>query len=297
MALQSFDDSVIERLVRWGEEQPRVRAMLLTSTRAVPGAKLDSLSDYDVILVLEDIEPFVADRAWLGQFGEVVVAYWDPVHLYEGTDHFVCGNVVQYAGDLKIDFSLWPVPLLTHFAQQRPLLDELDAGYRVLLDKDSLTQVLPAPTGTAYVPKRPDEATFQLLVNDFFVGAPYVAKCLLRDELLPGKWCLDYDMRFVYLVPMLEWWVGCETGWSVPVGSNGKGLKARLPGDIWSAFEATFAGASISENWDSLYRMLAFFRQIGTDVAHSLGYAYPLEFDQQVVAHVRSMQARGVDAA
>ena len=26
-----------------------------------------------------------------------------------------------------------------------------------------------------------------------------MAKCLWRDEIFPAKWCLDYDMKHVYL--------------------------------------------------------------------------------------------------
>jgi aminoglycoside 6-adenylyltransferase len=55
-----------------------VRAVFLTSTRAVPHAPLDAFSDYDVVLVLRDVRPFVADRRWVEDFGDVLVAYWDP---------------------------------------------------------------------------------------------------------------------------------------------------------------------------------------------------------------------------
>ncbi|MBA3377881.1 MAG: aminoglycoside 6-adenylyltransferase [Chloroflexia bacterium] len=88
------------------------------------------------------------------------------------------------------------------------------------------------PTRRAYIPVRPDEATYHTLVNDFLSGVPYVAKCLLRDELLPAKWCLDHDMRDVYLRPMLEWRMECSHDGSVSTGSLGKGLKTRLPPDL-----------------------------------------------------------------
>ena len=59
MNLQNRHDpeDVIKKLVDWGEKQEPVRAMLLTSTRAVPDAPLDELSDYDVVLVVKDIHP------------------------------------------------------------------------------------------------------------------------------------------------------------------------------------------------------------------------------------------------
>jgi aminoglycoside 6-adenylyltransferase len=66
---------VIRRLVSWAEERDPVRAMLLTSTRARPRTPVDVLSDYDVVLVVEDILPFFEDRSWLDDFGRVLVAY------------------------------------------------------------------------------------------------------------------------------------------------------------------------------------------------------------------------------
>ena len=42
-----------------------VRAMLLTSTGALGCAPVNALSDYDVMLVVEDVRPFFEDRSWL----------------------------------------------------------------------------------------------------------------------------------------------------------------------------------------------------------------------------------------
>lgn len=146
------------------------------------------------------------------------------------------------------------------------------------------------PTSTAYIPAPPEEATYRLLVNDFFVGVPYVAKYLLRDEFLPAKWVLDYDMRDTYLRPMLEWRMECDHGWSVPTGVLGKGLKKRLPPDLWSELEGTYAAAGIEENWESLFRTVAFFRRIAREVGDQLGYVYPEEFDRRVTDHTHRMR-------
>jgi aminoglycoside 6-adenylyltransferase len=287
-------DPVIHRLVDWATRYETVRAMLLTSTRAVPDAAPDAWSDYDVILVVDDIHPYVTDQGWIQDFGEVLVAYWDPIHPDPDTGLEKGGNVVQYADGLKVDFTLLPVPALERIVRAPELPAELDAGYLVLLDKDGLTAGMSWPTFRAYIPVRPDEATYQTLVNDFFVGVPYVAKCLLRDELLPAKWVLDYDMRHVYLRPMQEWRMECDHGWSVPAGSLGKGLKKRLPPDIWSELEATYAAANIEDNWDSLFRTIAFFRRIARDVGSHLGYAYPEDLDRRVTDFAHCIRSGGL---
>jgi aminoglycoside 6-adenylyltransferase len=267
--------------------------MLLTSSRAVPNARLDRLSDYDVVLIVDNIRPFAEDHSWIEEFGDVLVAYWDPVGINEVTGTVTIGNVVQYAGALKIDFGLWPTTAIENISRRQELPAELDAGYKVLLDKDGLTKDLSKPSFIGYIPSPPDEQTFLTNVNDFFIGVPYVAKCLLRDELLPAKWCLDYDMRDVYLRPMLEWRMECDHDWSVSPGALGKGLKRRLPPEIWAELEATYAGAEIEDNWRSLFSLIALYRRVARDVASSLGFTYPEEFDSKVAAHAQQMRESG----
>ena len=66
-------DDIIQHLIRQAGSRDTVRAILLTSTRAMPGAKIDAWSDYDVILVPWDIHSFVADRTGIDAFGRVLV--------------------------------------------------------------------------------------------------------------------------------------------------------------------------------------------------------------------------------
>jgi aminoglycoside 6-adenylyltransferase len=292
MSHSPTQDTTLQTLVAWAEAQPVLRAVLLTSTRAVPGAVVDWLSDYDVILVARAVQPFFDDRRWVEQFGSVLVAYWDPQPV-ERLDGFPQGdglhqvlNVVQYANGLKIDFTVWPVELLKAIVAAGTLPSELDAGYRVLLDKDRLAQRLPIPSYTAYLPSPPTDAAFQLHINDFLSDAPYVAKCLWRDELLPAKWCLDYDMIHVYLLPLLEWRAALDNGWTKPPGWLGKGLKKRLPPDIWAALEQCYAGAAIDANWEALLCTMALFRRVALEVGAQLGYAYPEKQHQRVLDYV-----------
>jgi aminoglycoside 6-adenylyltransferase len=122
---------------------------------------------------------------------------------------------------------------------------------------------------------------------------PYVAKCLRRDELLPAKYCLDCDMKHVFLRQMLEWRAALDHDWSLPAGFLGRGLKKRLPPEIWSELERTYVGVGIEDNWEALFRTLALFRRVAVEVGAALGYAYPLDMDQRVVAYAR--QARGLE--
>jgi aminoglycoside 6-adenylyltransferase len=97
-------------------------------------------------------------------------------------------------------------------------------------------------------------------------------------------------MKQTYLVRMLEWSIGVAKGWQRPVGYLGKGLQQRLPAEQWHALQQTHVGADIGENWQALYAMMALFRQVAEQVGHALGYHYPAELHDRVVAYVRQIQ-------
>ena len=292
MTTQSSSPDNEQTIIQWAESRNEIRAVLLTSTRAVPGAHVDALSDYDVILVVQSIQPFVEDRTWINDFGDVLVVYWDPIHPDPDFGIDKIANVTQYADGLKIDFTLWPVSLFEKIVAAPVLPAELDAGYRILLDKDRLTASMQPPTGGAYIPKPPTLTTYLTLINDFFSGAPYVAKCLWRDELLPAKWCLDYDMKYVYLRQFLEWRVEMNHNWSIPTGFLGKGLKKHLQPDIWAQLEQTFVGPRLEDNWEALAKTMTLFRRVAVEDGAYLVFSYPHDLDQrdtEYVEHIKQL--------
>ena len=185
---------------------------------------------------------------------------------------------------------MWPVELLRRIVGEPKLPAELDAGYLVLLDKDGLTNGIQCPTYTGYIPTRPTAEAYQKTIEDFFSDVPYVAKCLWRGELLPLKWCLDYDMKHLFLRQMLEWHMECEHNWSVAPGSLGKGLKKWLRPKLWAELESTYTGAEIEDNWDALLRTVALFRKAAKEVGALLGYTYPEELEWRVMDYVKQVQ-------
>lgn len=284
----SVADTVIEELVAWGSSQPDIRAMVLTSTRAT-AAPTDRFSDYDIIVLTNDINTRYEDRLWLQVFGDVVIDWWDPLVPDPDTGLLVTGNVVYFPGTRKIDFTLWPVDMAARIAVELPI--ELDAGYRVLLDKDGHTSSWVNASGRGYAIALPDCDRYREAVNDFFIGVPYVATALLRGEILPAKWVLDYDMRYEYLRPMLEWYAVTLHGNGVRIGVNGKGLQPMLPDDVWQRFATTYAGLDIASNRAALHEMIALFRDVALEVGAAIQCDYPQELHDRVMQHIAALEA------
>jgi aminoglycoside 6-adenylyltransferase len=285
-------DQIIQELVHWAEQRPSVRALLLTSTRTHPEAPVDIFSDYDVILAVTDIDPFFQDRAWLEDFGPVLVVYRDPIKPLYSWGKFA--YITQYKDGLKIDFTLWPVELLQKVAAETKLPDDLDVGYVVLLDKDGLTTSLQPPTYTAYIPTPPTETAYQNVIEEFFHEATYVAKHLRREDLIAAKYNLDHAMKLDNLRQMLEWRIEIDYDWSVRPGAYGRGLKKRLPAETWTALESTYVGAGTEENWTALFNTIALFRRVALEVGDHLGHAYPDDLDRQVVVYLEKVKTREI---
>jgi aminoglycoside 6-adenylyltransferase len=284
----SPEQDPLDKIIAWGAGQPAVRAMLLTSTHAIPGLQPDRLSDYDVILALRDIQPYHAERGWLEAFGPVLALFRDP--LIPDGEFLRSGYVVQFASGLKIDFTLWPLGILRREAAAAQLSDELDAGYRVLLDKDRLTEGLKPPTYRAYIPRPPDAVAYQEAVEVCFLDAIYVAKYLWRDDLIAAKFVMDNFMKHEHLIPMLEWRIEIDHGWSVKMGPYGRGLKKWLSPPRWAQLEDTYTGGGLEANWAALFRTQDLFREVAVEVGDQLGFAYPHDLDRRARAYIEKIR-------
>lgn len=280
-----------DHLIEWGNNHNEVRAILLTGSHANPNKQVDQFSDYDVVLIVQDIYPFHQNKQWIADFGEALVTYWDPLEKLEDYNFQQVRNVIHYRDGLHIDFTVWSVELMQEVISRQILPNDFDDGYIQLLDKDGITQHLPAPTYSIFIPTKPSEATYQKNVEDFFSDVPYVAKCLWRDELLPAKWCLDFDMKHVFLLQMLEWWIAIQTHYAVTTGILGRGMKHHLPTSLWQQLEATYVGADIEDNWQAFFATIELFRKIAVEVGTSLGYNYPHNMDKECVAYAHKVKA------
>jgi aminoglycoside 6-adenylyltransferase len=281
-------DRLIQRLQRWGNGKDSVRAMLLTSSRANSHADVDIFSDYDVILVVRDILPYFKDRSWLGDFGEVLVVYHDPINPMYGFGKFV--YVTQYEDGMKIDFTLWPVEILQRVIEDPELPPGLDIGYQILLDKDGITRGMKPPTYRAYIPTPPTEAEYHELIEVYFHEATYVAKHLWRGDMMAAKYSLDQVMKLKKLRTILEWSVEIDHNWSLKMGAYGRGLQKFVKTERWSRLESTYVGAGMDENWEALFQIIALFRETAIEVGDRLGYPYPHDLDRRMIAYLKKVK-------
>ena len=281
------EPDVLEKLHRWGDATPSIRVLILTSSRARADESVDALSDYDVVVVVREVAEFVASDDWVSGYGRPLVRWGDQHELYGVTTFF---RGVVYWDGVKVDYTVWPEVLVRQIAEEAGLPEDLDVGYRVLLDKDGLTKSWRSPTYRAHIPAKPAQAEYDALVDEFWWDTTYVAKSLWRGEIVFVKFVLDYDAKFVALRRFLEWRIEIDRDWALRLGAYGRGLDRLLPTDIWSELAATYVGTDIEENWGALFRTTALFRRVATEVGDALGYAYPQRIDDAVTAHLQAVR-------
>src|SRR5690606_3200393 len=133
----SSRDTKLKEVGRWITSNPDIRAALLTSSLVNPLAPVDAYSDLDIELVFDDPTFYKHSTEWIYQFGE-------PLNIYEEDESYFDGihamEMVQYADGDKIDFKLYGKQQFIAETQKNQLPEDWDIGYRVLIDKDNLTQ-------------------------------------------------------------------------------------------------------------------------------------------------------------
>ncbi|SKC82104.1 aminoglycoside 6-adenylyltransferase [Maledivibacter halophilus] len=267
------ESEVLSQFKGWAKRNDLIRGAVLTSSRVVPDASIDFLSDYDIELYVSEIGSFEENDDWLKAFGSIMVR-WPFKPRSTGKKSWIT-RLVLFKDGVRIDFQI------TDQFEIEP--DTYDNGYKVLIDKDNIFNELSKPTFSQYLIKKPSKEEYETLANEFWWDAYYVPKYLWRDELPFAKYMLDYILRYLFLNKIIEWYIGMKNNWLVNTGACGKKFKRYLDSKTWSEFEETYAGADVEENWKAFFKTTDFFRKIAKQVGENLGYEYPDNLDKEVV--------------
>lgn len=286
---------MLGRVLRWAAGAADVRAVLLESSRARPGAPRDALTDYDLALLVTDPAAYAEPGDWVRVFGAPLLRVRDVVEITALAGPLpaplrVQNDMLLFADGAKIDFGIWPVTIARHIAEQGALPEEWDHAYQVLLDKDGLTRAWPAPTGDAYALRPPTAAEFQAAVEEFWWLCTYVAKNLWRDELLTAQVLFDYELRHLILLRFVTWRVGLDSGWTARPGFFGRGLPGLMGAALGDAWLISAGSGSLPALWDALWRTIALFRELAQGIAKAMHYPYPAVLDAAMVEYLSGIR-------
>jgi len=279
----------LTHITNWANDNPNIRAILLTSSLVNPDAPRDEFSDLDIELVFNDLSEVLSSDYWLSTFGKVIAKVVENEEAFDGKHAM---RMVLYDDYVKVDFKLYSINEFLKEASNTELAEDWDVGYKVLIDKDGLTRALKPPTYQSVLIKKPTEEKFAQLLNDFWWDMTYVAKCLARDEIFYARFMTENMMRTDYLVPMLEWYIAIAHDWQITTNKHGRLFKKYLPADLWQRVEVTFADSDIENNWRALFAYADLCHELGQSLAEQLNYSYPTELENNIRQYLSFVKAK-----
>ncbi len=280
---------MLDLILKTAQEDERIRAVILSGSRANPEAERDIFQDFDIVYLVTDVASFKADGQWHKRFGEIMVMQL-PEEMRDPPPENNGGHVylMQFMDGNRIDLGLYPLSMAAAI-----VADSLSV---VLLDKDKLIPELPPPTEQGYWPKPPTAKQYADCCNEFWWCAPYVAKGLWRGQMTYAKGMLEEALR-PQLMKMIGWYMAtCPTCTHHNPGYLGRYLKEALPPMVYGNLMQTYSGPDFNETWNSLDCMLALFRSAAIPVAERMGFEYPHADDEKVSAHLRHVRLLPKDA-
>jgi len=277
------EKTVLQELLNWGQEQENIRAVVMTSSRANPDATLDIFTDYDIELIVTNLQDFRSNDQWISHFGDVLAN----IKEMNATS---CTQLVLYSDGVRIDFSIYTISEFLRVTNQSSIPEHWNIGYKILLDKDEVTQMLPLPTHTHYNISPPTEKEFTGVVKDFWWDTTYVAKSLWRDEIYFAKYAFDSLIHCNYLRKMIEWYIGLNNNWAVNPNKYGRWFKRYLDTETWERIENSFADSNVEKNWKALFATTDLFRRLATEIANQLNFGYDNNLDRNITGYLTKIQ-------
>jgi aminoglycoside 6-adenylyltransferase len=178
----------LEQLASWGRDRPDVRAVALVGSQVRADVPADEFSDVDVVLVVEDVAPYIDSASWLAVFGDVLLTFVEPTAV---------GGLLErralFASGLEVDFSLVPARVADALLANRDTAAVVARGYRLLYDEIGLTPQFASAETVA--PVLPTAAELAQLSHDFWYHALWAAKKLRRGETYVAKQACDCYLK------------------------------------------------------------------------------------------------------
>ncbi len=277
---------MLERIVDWARARPEVHALVLTGSKAQPGASIDSLSDIDIEVVVADVQEFMAGGQWWNELGEVWTTQVVPALAAAATQTYPMVGVI-YAGATTVDFTVIDAQRLSDMAEGGELDRVYAPGYRVLLDPDGLTDALPKPSGGGVEPAVLTPDGFRAVADAFWFEALRVPKYLIRGELWEAK-SREWTMK-QHLLVMVEWHAVVTAGYPFDGYHKGRHLSRWVDARTWQQAHEVFGRFEAADAWRALEASVRLFDRLACEAAREWGLQYPTAADEAIAAHLRTL--------
>jgi len=273
-------EKIIDSFTHFAEHSSKVYAMIIIGSQARTDHSADEYSDLDMVLIVDDLDYFVASNEWLDQICESHVSFIED--SIDGTkEHRV---LVENALDVDI--------VIRHISTVSDITTDevakiLSNGYKVVIDKIGIDGILQTIKPNEPTRKLPSEKEYANTVNDFWYHAVWTSKKLKRGELWTAKFCVDSYMKWK-LLTMIEWHSQVLNGSDFNTWYGGRFIEEWAEPWIIAELSFCFSHYNNEDMKSALFATMELFRKIAVVVAEELRYEYPLTSDKYATDWVKT---------
>lgn len=275
------------QLHAWARADPRILAAIAFGSTERTDRPADAWSDLDLLIVVDDETPWLADLGWTDAIGPSWLRF-----VHEAPVPGIHVVQILFAGGYDVDLIPVGRPLLQVFEQPDVRAEVFGHGASVVFDRVDAVGSLPdvgAVANAARSDIRPPRAEeFAETVATFLYQTVWATKRLLRGERWRAHDDVDDYMRDRMLT-MIEWHAvarGVEG-----VFPESRKLETWVPPDVAAELPATFAQYDDTSIAESLIRGQALFRRLALEVGDRWGLPYPRDADAEIERWVRDRLA------
>jgi len=271
-----------EQIISFAVSDKRIRAVLLNGSRANPKLNEDPYQDYDIIFIVEEMNTFILDHSWTDIFGKKLI--WQlPDEMVFGRDEQKVSftYLMLFEDGNRIDLSLFPVDKLKDHYKK-------DSLTLVWLDKDELFAGIQDPADQDYLIKKPSEKEFLDTCNEFWWVSTYVAKGILRDEIVYAKEMMELPVRKMFL-KIISWYIGIQTNFSVSFGKSGRFIDKHISSKEYNRILKTYPDHHKEHIKSSLFLMIEIFGSYAKQIAEELKFNYQINEEKNTTVYLKEI--------
>ncbi len=269
-------------IIDFAQSDKRVRAVLLNGSRANPKIKTDPYQDYDIVFVVEEMKSFISDHNWTEVFGKKLIWQLPDEMVFGNDEQRVCFTYLMlFEEGNRIDLTLFPAEKLKdHFKK--------DSLTKVWLDKDALFTDIQPPSDADYIIKKPSEKEFLDTCNEFWWVSTYVAKGILRNEIVYAKDMMEDPVRKMFL-KIIAWYIGCQTNFSVSSGKSGRFIDEYLSPEDYRQVLKTYPDYHTENIKSALFLMFEIFSSYAKQIAEDLNFNYSVKEQENTTKYLKKI--------